>query len=173
VSTSRLTRAQKRSPDFQRAQKRYPHDADEILEMRARDAQLHVDPYAWPGGYPMYYLAAENGDPAKENCVSCPDCADKLDQYDEDLGVIAYDINYEDPDLFCEFCNERIESAYAEGGEEEEDDAENNDEVVALPDDSRSPTPLPPVRPGHEYCGNGFCHPWYQGLIPDAERCCS
>ena len=66
--------------------------------------------YAWPGGYPMYYLAADNG-------VLCPTCANKFDSERDNatqLEPIAYDINYEDALLYCENCNKRIESAYAE-----------------------------------------------------------
>jgi hypothetical protein len=67
--------------------------------------------YAWPGGYPIYYLAKDNG-------VLCPKCANEYtperDNPDQ-LAPVAYDINWEDSQLFCENCNTRIESAaYAE-----------------------------------------------------------
>ena len=67
--------------------------------------------YAWPGGYPVFYI---NG----ENCVLCPDCAqESVDEYEPGMWVKnlpkVYGVNWEDPDLFCE-CGERIESAYAE-----------------------------------------------------------
>jgi len=78
--------------------------------------------FAWPGGYPIYYL---DGD----NCVLCPECAENAvrEYYEDPEGVfenelpVAYDTNYEDPMLICEGCNERIESAYAEDDEEEEE----------------------------------------------------
>ncbi len=66
--------------------------------------------YAWPGGYPIFYLAKDNG-------VLCPKCAN---QYTPDrdsesqLEPVAYGINWEDATLYCEHCNVRIESAYAE-----------------------------------------------------------
>jgi len=66
--------------------------------------------YVWPGGYPMFYLAKDNG-------VLCPKCANEFTperDNDEQLEPVAYDVNYEDPQLFCEHCNTRIESAYAE-----------------------------------------------------------
>ena len=74
--------------------------------------------YAWPGGYPIYYID-------KGGAVLCPACAeeeirewqdapeDEKDYYEDDLPIAA-DVNYEDPELWCEGCNERIESAYAE-----------------------------------------------------------
>ena len=71
--------------------------------------------YAWPGGYPLAYVTADNG-------TMCPDCANSKEskQTDKDCPddnqwrIIAYDINYEDTGLFCDNCNKRIESAYNE-----------------------------------------------------------
>ena len=60
--------------------------------------------WAWPGGYPLYYLDNENN-------VLCPACASK-DGYESE--PVACDVNWEDPDLYCDDCGERIESAYAE-----------------------------------------------------------
>jgi Fe2+ or Zn2+ uptake regulation protein len=60
--------------------------------------------YAFPGGYPLFYVDVENN-------VLCPDCANKEDYSAE---VIAYDINYENPDLYCDDCGKTIESAYGE-----------------------------------------------------------
>lgn len=73
--------------------------------IRLKDGTLPA--YAWPGGYPMFYLDAEN-------CILCPKCANK-----GEIAPTAYSVNWEDPQLFCEECNERIESAYAEDGDEE------------------------------------------------------
>jgi hypothetical protein len=72
-----------------------------------RDSEGKLVAYAWPGGYPMFYLV-KSGD------VLCPVCANKNDEeYPED-PVIAGDANWEDPELHCGNCNKRIESAYAE-----------------------------------------------------------
>jgi hypothetical protein len=77
-------------------------------EMRLSDGSLPA--YAWPGGYPIYYLAADNG-------ILCPKCANayrpELDN-EAQLKPVQADVNYEDPSLYCEHCNLRIESAYAE-----------------------------------------------------------
>ena len=61
--------------------------------------------YAFPGGYPVFYLDASD-------VVTCPNCANKANEYG--FEIIAADVNYEDPNLYCTCCNERIESAYAE-----------------------------------------------------------
>jgi hypothetical protein len=72
-----------------------------------------VSKYAWPGGYPLFYLTADNG-------VLCPSCvqdarpdAPDADQTN-DWKVVAADVNWEDADLTCDHCSTRIESAYGE-----------------------------------------------------------
>ena len=49
--------------DLQRVKDAYPHDSKKILEMRARNEDLSVETYAWPGGYPMWYLTKVMGNP--------------------------------------------------------------------------------------------------------------
>ncbi len=82
---------------------------------------LRAGPYAWPGGYPTYFVCDDGGS-------LCPACAKRearlimraiVDHrrfgrggYQADWRVIGADINYEDDMLWCEHCNEQIESAY-------------------------------------------------------------
>ena len=63
--------------------------------------------WAWPGGYPLFYLDGENS-------VLCPDCANASVEAEEHFQPQACDANWDDPMLYCEQCGERIESAYAE-----------------------------------------------------------
>lgn len=72
-----------------------------------------LDAYSWPGGYPMYYLAADGE-------ALCPDCVNadielvdfaKRDA-DQQWHVIGVDVNWEDTALRCAHCNKTIESAY-------------------------------------------------------------
>lgn len=42
------------------------------------------------------------------------------------MMVVAYGVNWEDPDLYCDDCSERIESAY---GDKESDESDESDEV--------------------------------------------
>ena len=67
--------------------------------------------YAWPGGYPLFYLT-------KDNEVLCPTCVqDEIEQCcdpEDNWFVVAHDANWEDPCLHCDNCSARVESAYAE-----------------------------------------------------------
>lgn len=77
--------------------------------------------YAWPGGYPLALLMADG------ECI-CPDCAKRewkqvaratkaklSDWPDKQWRVEDVFINWEDDDLYCAHCNEKIESAYGTG----------------------------------------------------------
>lgn len=75
-----------------------------------------ADTYAWPGGYPIYYVCTDGG-------VLCPSCVTKeyariqesvRDGRKDGWALEGRGINYEDSSLYCDHCNQRIESAYAE-----------------------------------------------------------
>lgn len=57
--------------------------------------------YTAIGAYPLAYLTASS--------VLCPQCASANPR-----AVTIAAINWEDPDLFCDECSDRIQSAYAE-----------------------------------------------------------
>ena len=81
-------------------------------------ATLRAGEWAWPGGYPMFLLASDGGCLHFE-CVRREmhnvvwslrnDCSDGW-------KVVACDVNYEDSEMVCDHCGERIESAYGEDG---------------------------------------------------------
>lgn len=73
--------------------------------------------YAWPGGYPLFLVMGDGG------CL-CAACIDSerglihqaaLEGHRSGWEPAGVEVNWEDPDLFCDHCNARIESAYAEG----------------------------------------------------------
>jgi hypothetical protein len=74
--------------------------------------------YAWPGGYPLYFIA-DDGEPLSFEAVR-----DQVKQVMWEIKhktaragwrVIACQVNWEDPDLYCAHSGRRIESAYCEG----------------------------------------------------------
>jgi hypothetical protein len=67
---------------------------------------------SFPGLYPIYYLTKDGG-------ILCPKCVNAnlglcADENDPQWYVIASDVNWENPELICDNCDCRIESAYAE-----------------------------------------------------------
>lgn len=77
-----------------------------------RDEDGKFSAYAWPGGYPIYHVCADGG-------VLCPDCANDPSnpvgtdtETDNQWRLIGSDVNYEDPDLHCDHCGDKIEAAY-------------------------------------------------------------
>ena len=72
--------------------------------------------FAWPGGYPIFYICADNG-------ILCPKCANKENGSlafegtedcpdDEQWLLVGCDVHYEGDPLSCDHCNTQIESAY-------------------------------------------------------------
>lgn len=80
-------------------------------------AVLKQGPYAWPGGYPIYFMTEDGAyisfaNAWKERAGIARAIIDK----DKSSGwrVVGYDVNWEDPELFDDHTGSRIESAYAE-----------------------------------------------------------
>lgn len=78
----------------------------------ARDADGKFLRYSDWGLYPVYHLTDDSE-------ALCADCANTegqvhLDEPDDGWRIVGSGINWEDPELFCVHCGERIESAYAE-----------------------------------------------------------
>jgi hypothetical protein len=92
--------------------------ADSLKDVHP-DAPRSLPEFAWPGGYPLYYVT-------KQGNVLCADCATEeadqppgdYPQYDD--SVVDYDVHWEGPSLYCEGCNKEIESAYGEPDEAKE-----------------------------------------------------
>ncbi len=78
-----------------------------------RKAMRH-GPYAWPGGYPCYFVTSDGAalsfKAAKEERRNIIDSI--ANRYDDGWRVVGVDVNYEDSALYCDHTGERIESAY-------------------------------------------------------------
>lgn len=71
--------------------------------------------YAWPGGYPLFLICSDGA-------ALCCDCGRRqyrqiaysiMHKINDGWRVTAADVNWEDPNLYCDHCNKPIESAYA------------------------------------------------------------
>lgn len=85
------------------------------------DTAKHVkafirEPYAWPGGYPMFAVADDGGALCKTCCLGeFRNIVHSIQTDCHDGWLIeAITINWEDGDLTCDHCNDYIESAYSE-----------------------------------------------------------
>jgi hypothetical protein len=80
-----------------------------------RSAVRH-GPYTWPGGYPLFFICNDGA----ALCCACVKTERRnilesiATRAHDGWRVVGLDINYEDPDLYCDHCSQRIESAYAE-----------------------------------------------------------
>jgi len=78
---------------------------NEKLQKLANENNGELPHVAWPGLYPMFYIDDQGN-------TLCPKCANKHDEYSG--TIIEYTINWEDENLYCDDCSEKIESAYGE-----------------------------------------------------------
>jgi len=78
---------------------------------------IRAGSYAWPGGYPLYFITADGAalsfETAKREAGLIIDAIRRKDR-SGGWQVVACQVNWEDPSLFCDHTGERIESAYAE-----------------------------------------------------------
>ena len=88
-----------------------------ITDTKTLREALRNGPYAWPGRYPIYFMC-EDGDDLHPHCVKETyrqvAWAVRHNIHRDQWRVVAADVNWEDPSLYCAHCNKRIESAYAE-----------------------------------------------------------
>jgi hypothetical protein len=94
-----------------------------INELKKHFNKGRANAYAWPGGYPLFYLTSDG------ECL-CPTCVTKervnifrstAERARDGWAVVGVDANYEDVSMRCAHCNEYIPAAYFT---DEEADAE-------------------------------------------------
>ena len=78
--------------------------------------ELSGGPFAWPGGYPKFFVthdgAALSFDAATENVDLIVDSIEN--GHSDGWRVVAVEINWEDDNLICDHTRCRIQSAYGE-----------------------------------------------------------
>lgn len=80
-------------------------------------AAMRSGPYAWPGGYPLYFVMGDGGAcsfaTAKAERRQFLDALAHSHRSDQ-WRPVAVEVNWEDATLRCDHSGERIESAYGE-----------------------------------------------------------
>ena len=71
------------------------------------------NPYAWPGGYPIYFFDTVNGDALSINYVR-DNLASILRDIKGGYADLMPVINWEDAGLYCGGSGEQIECAYSD-----------------------------------------------------------
>jgi len=86
----------------------------EIKTVADLKATLRAGAWAWPGGYPMYFITSDGGALSFETVrKEFRRIAESVrDQAKDGWTVVACDINYENKELYDDHTNKRIESAY-------------------------------------------------------------
>jgi hypothetical protein len=91
-------------------------------------AALRHGPYAWPGGYPLYFIASDGEalsfDSVRESLREILGAIQ--DQDNSGWRVIACDVNYEDTELYCAHNGKQIESAYSDDADDDSDSSEES-----------------------------------------------
>jgi len=79
-------------------------------------AALDNGPYAWPGGYPMFFVCRDGAALSYQAAADHKHMIIEAIKYGiaADWRVIGFEINWEDANLYCDHTGKRIESAYAE-----------------------------------------------------------
>lgn len=79
-------------------------------------ATLRAGPYAWPGGYQLYFIC-EDGNSLCFNCARTEAriMMEAINRYkytsDDGWRTVGCDVNWEDNDMICVHCNSRIPPA--------------------------------------------------------------
>ena len=75
---------------------------------------LAAGPYAWPGGYPMYFIT-QDGCALSFDAVKKSALAKARDIKERSFDRVVWaDVNYEDGNLYCDETGEPIPSAYGD-----------------------------------------------------------
>lgn len=77
---------------------------------------LQNGPYAWPGGYPLFFITKDGSAlsfAGAAACLNIIEAAMEGDDYAAPIRkVVAVEVNWEDDSLFCCETGKQIEAAY-------------------------------------------------------------
>jgi len=103
----------------------YKRTFSTIQDVSQLKATLRAGEYAFPGAYPLY-LYTRDAQALHFECV-LKEFRGAIQSilWNAHDRIIGCDINYEDDDLYCGYCDKPIESAY---GEDEDEDTDEDGE---------------------------------------------
>jgi hypothetical protein len=87
----------------------------EIKNAAQFKATLRAGGYAWPGGYPLYFITADGAALSFESARECArEIIGALRDGEKRGGwlVCGCDVNWEDTELYCDHSGKPIDSAY-------------------------------------------------------------
>ena len=95
-----------------------------VMRVEVLNQILDNGPYAWPGGYPIYFICTD-GEPLsfeavmahREAVVDAITSPGSMPSWE----VAAYEINWEDESLYCSHTGNHIECAYPSDDENEQE----------------------------------------------------
>jgi len=91
----------------------------EINNTKELKNAIRNGPYAWPGGYPLYFITSDGAalsfDAVRSEYRQVINSI--RHRMNDGWRVVAVDINYEDSGLYCDHTGQRIQCAY---GDDEE-----------------------------------------------------
>ena len=99
------------------------------MKLTKDDARKDLPAYAWPGGYPIMYLARDGwrddetgklelNPYDRTESVCCAKCAADVAKWPNMIITAGY-IHYEGAPEYCEWCNGFTNSAYGDPTEEQ------------------------------------------------------
>lgn len=99
------------STPLRAAYRRSHRNINTVSELKAT---LRAGGYAWPGGYPLYFITSDGAalsfEAVRNEFAQC--VWSIANECDDGWRVVGCEINDEDHDLFCAHTNERIQSSY-------------------------------------------------------------
>lgn len=88
----------------------------DTMTLAAFDSALESGPYAWPGGYPLFFLMTDGAALSFAAAVTMAETirdSIRTDSRDGWRPAAVY-VNWEDSSLYCDHTGARIESAYGD-----------------------------------------------------------
>ena len=88
----------------------------EIKNTKDLKTAIRSGKYAWPGGYPAYFITSDGAalsfDAVRDNFKLC--LSETKHGHCGGWRIIGYDINWEDNELYCDHTGKKISSAYCD-----------------------------------------------------------